>query len=158
NTAQTFTGALTLSNTGNAFTGNGSGLTNLNASNLVGSIFDSSLSPNVALRSAANTFSSDNTFLGSIGIGAINNTGARLLVRSSTGGSGGSTVHADNTSPAGIAGWFTNNSTDGTIVLTQAGSGALIRAYGPGAASPNFVVGNNGSVGINTDSPQGPLD
>jgi len=60
---QTITGATTFSNTSNSFTGAGSGLTSLNASNLSSGILaDARLSSNVPLKSAGNLFSGANTF------------------------------------------------------------------------------------------------
>jgi hypothetical protein len=71
---QVFSGAVTFSNAGNSFTGSGAGLTNLNATNLTGSVpsvsltsvpsgsltgtvADARLSTNVALRAGGNVFS-----------------------------------------------------------------------------------------------------
>ncbi|MBL9001296.1 MAG: hypothetical protein JNK25_09190 [Phycisphaerae bacterium] len=62
-TAQTFTGAKTFTNASNAFTGSGAGLTGLNASGITtGTLSDSRLSSNVALLSAAQTFTGAKTF------------------------------------------------------------------------------------------------
>jgi len=74
NTNQTFTGAMNFSNAGNAFTGsfagNGAALSNLNASSISsGTILDSLLSSNVALKNAANVFTNTNVFNGFVGIG-----------------------------------------------------------------------------------------
>jgi parallel beta-helix repeat protein len=63
NGTQTFTGANTFSNASNSFTGNGSGLTSLNASNVLsGTLNDARLSSNVALKNANNTFTGNNVF------------------------------------------------------------------------------------------------
>jgi len=67
NNAQTFTGAKTLSNAANLFTGTftgpGAGLTGLNASNIAsGTLADPRLSSNVALLNNAQTFSAAKTF------------------------------------------------------------------------------------------------
>jgi len=67
NNAQTFTGAKTLSNAANLFTGTftgpGAGLTGLNASNIAsGTLTDLRLSSNVALLSTAQTFTGAKTF------------------------------------------------------------------------------------------------
>ncbi len=71
NVGQTFTGvnvfsgANLFSNPGNSFSGNGTGLTNLNASNIVsGVLSDLQLSTNVAFRTATQTFLGANTFNG----------------------------------------------------------------------------------------------
>lgn len=59
----TYSNALTLSHASNSFTGNGAGLTNLNAANLAsGIVADARLSTNVALLSGAQTFSGAKTF------------------------------------------------------------------------------------------------
>lgn len=65
--AGTYSGAVTLSNGSNAFTGSGAGLTALSATNLsTGTVADARLSANVALENAANTFSNaGNSFTGS---------------------------------------------------------------------------------------------
>ena len=61
--AGTYSSAVTLNNAGNTFTGNGGGLTALNASQLTtGTLPDGRLSSNVALRSGPQTFTGVNTF------------------------------------------------------------------------------------------------
>ena len=72
NTNQTFTGSnrfagvVTATNVANtiagSFTGNGGGLTNLDATDLTGTLADARLSTNVALRNASQTFSGANNF------------------------------------------------------------------------------------------------
>ena len=57
----------------NSVTGNGSGLTSLNATNLTGTIADSRLSANVALRSTANTFTGNQTVNGEHRINGVLN-------------------------------------------------------------------------------------
>lgn len=59
----TYSGAVTLNNAANAMSGNGSGLTSLNAANISGgTLADARLSSNVALRNATQTFTGVNTF------------------------------------------------------------------------------------------------
>ena len=53
-----------------AFTGSGTGLTSLNAVNLIGSVPDARLSANVALLNASQTFSGQNTFSGAMSLGS----------------------------------------------------------------------------------------
>lgn len=66
------------------FSGNGAGLTDLNASQLTSGVLpDARLSGNVIRGNAANTFSQNQTMSGSLGIGTV--PGARLDVLSSTG-------------------------------------------------------------------------
>jgi len=64
--SQTFSGAKAFTNPANSFSGNGSGLTGLNASSLSsGTLADARLSGNVALLNGSNTFSNPgNTFAG----------------------------------------------------------------------------------------------
>lgn len=60
---QTWTGANTLNNAGNAFTGSGAGLTGLNASNIAsGTLDDARLSSNIGLLAGAQTFTGAKTF------------------------------------------------------------------------------------------------
>jgi hypothetical protein len=83
NGTQTFTGANTFSNAGNSFTGNGSGLTSLNASNITsGALPDARLSSNVALYNANGTFTGNNGFTGmtSYGSAALPVIGAQNLL------------------------------------------------------------------------------
>ena len=67
----TYNGAVTLNNAGNSFTGNGSGLTSLNAGSLSsGTVADARLSANIARLNAYQTFTGQNNFNGgSVGIG-----------------------------------------------------------------------------------------
>ncbi|NUQ68309.1 MAG: hypothetical protein HUU18_08535 [Phycisphaerales bacterium] len=63
NITQTFTGATTFSNASNSFTGNGAGLTSLNASSILsGTLADARLSSNVANLAAAQTFTGVKNF------------------------------------------------------------------------------------------------
>lgn len=63
NGTNVFSGATTLSNAGNAFTGSGAGLTGLNAANLAsGTLADGRLSANVPLKNGANAFTAVNSF------------------------------------------------------------------------------------------------
>jgi hypothetical protein len=63
NAGQSFTGANTFSNASNSFTGSGSGLTSLNASNISsGTLSDARLSSNVALLNANQTFTGNDIF------------------------------------------------------------------------------------------------
>jgi hypothetical protein len=69
NATQTFTGANTFSNASNSFSGDGSNLTSLNASNVSsGTLSDARLSSNVALLngSGPQTFTGNNKFTGTV--------------------------------------------------------------------------------------------
>ncbi len=81
NTNQTFTGSnnftgvVILTNTANAIAGNGSGLTNLNASKIsAGTIPDARLSANVALLNTNQTFTGSNKFTGVVTLANTANT------------------------------------------------------------------------------------
>ena len=63
-------GSVTLSGT---FSGNGGGLTNLSATNLLGTLADAHLSSNVALLNATNAFTGTNRFAGVLIATNINN-------------------------------------------------------------------------------------
>lgn len=70
----TYGNPITLNNAGNSFSGSGSGLTGLNASQLTsGTVSDLRLSPNVALLNGLQTFTGGNTFAGNPGSFVINN-------------------------------------------------------------------------------------
>ena len=63
----TFTGNNTFSSASNSFTGNGSGLSSLNGSNVSsGTVADARLSSNVALLNANQSFTGNNTFTGTV--------------------------------------------------------------------------------------------
>jgi len=65
NLAGTYSGAVTLNNAGNSFTGNGANLTALNAGNLTtGTVADARLSANVALLNGNQTFTGLSIFSG----------------------------------------------------------------------------------------------
>ena len=76
NTNQNFTGANSFGNAGNqftgSFTGDGSGLTALNASSISGTIPDAQLSANVAKLNPNQTFTGTNIFTNAVGIGTNN--------------------------------------------------------------------------------------
>jgi len=80
----TFTGVNSFTNAGNSFTGNGSGLTSLNASNISsGTLNDARLSSNVALLNRANqNFTGNNNFAGMVtaGSAALPVIGAQNLI------------------------------------------------------------------------------
>ena len=64
---QTFVGVNTFNHAANSFTGNGAGLTSLNASSLAsGTVSDARLSGNVALLNVSQTFFADKSFSGNI--------------------------------------------------------------------------------------------
>ncbi len=109
-----YTAALSLTNVGNNYFGNGSNLTGLNASNIgSGTIADARLSPNVDLLDTVQTFTARKTF--NVGSGTplvINDTSAGgfgLEVNNL----GGSSIIVSNNA-AGLVGYGLNVDVDGT--------------------------------------------
>jgi len=84
---------------------------------------------------------------GSVGIGTVTPGNNRLKVMNSAGsGTSTATVWAENTSTSnGIAGHFKTTGTDATLVITNDGSGDLLRAFSSGG-DLEFAVRNNGNV------------
>lgn len=100
-------------NLGGTFSGNGSALTNLNASRISsGTVPDARLSGNVALLSANQTFGGTNVFTAAVGINT-NTPGATLDVNGSFRVGSGTTIF--NNLQAGLA----QMSTDSTTVKTN---------------------------------------
>jgi len=80
-----------------------------------------------------------------VGIGTTSPTG-RLQVESFGQGVAGATVRSINTAAgSGIAIYGTTQGSDATMVLTQTGSGSIIRGFN-GGGSPAFEVRNSGRV------------
>ncbi len=139
-----YTSPVNLNNPANSFTGNGGGLSNLNASALVsGTVADNRLSPNVALLNASQVFTGSNVFRSSA-------AGGRLLV-------GDPMIGAIDTNR------FTGMAFQYEPFF---GEGALLSSYDDGFSSLGFytknngqpvtkrmVIDPNGNVGIGTFSP-----
>ena len=68
NVAGTYANVLTLNNAANSFSGNGAGLTGLNAANLTGTVPDARLSANVALLAGSQTFIGAKSFSSPVSI------------------------------------------------------------------------------------------
>ena len=101
---------------GSSFTGNGSGLTGLNASSLTsGTVPDARMSANVALRSGGNTFSGDQIVSsGNVGLGTTN-PAQKLTV------AGNALLTGDSNRTVSIA-MQPDNTTAGASLTIQAGS------------------------------------
>ncbi|MEX2218071.1 MAG: hypothetical protein WD749_04860 [Phycisphaerales bacterium] len=131
--AGAYTGPLTLSNAGNAFSGVGSGLTGLDASNIAGgTLADARLSANVALLNAAQTFSAVNTFAAAP---SFTDAGSPFSVMSTTLVTNLNADLLDGLSSTS----FAQRSGAGTATFTN------IPAFNGGAAgsTPPFTVGSN---------------
>jgi hypothetical protein len=111
--------SVTLSGT---FTGNGSGLTNLNTTNLVGTVADAQLSTNVALLNGTNFFTGTNHFAGVVIVTNVNNQ----ITGSFTGNGGGLTnLNTANLVGSGLALFNGNTSAAyAPVVLNTANSNA----------------------------------
>ena len=120
---------------GGAFNGNGSGLTNLNASQLTnGTVADSRLSTNVALLNKSQAFTGNNTFSNTVAISTAGGVGALNISGSITGGFGTplslvqNTNTASNASPAlRVIGY--GNTPYGVLSVSDQGTG-LIAQFG----------------------------
>ncbi len=142
-TAQTFTGALTLSNPANIFSGSGAGLIGLNAGNLaIGTLPDARLSTNVSLLSGTQTFTGAKTFAaatylnGFVGIGTTTPIGSANFVMS------------QNTSAYG--GMYINTSAATGLPFYGYAQNGSIRAfhYIDGADSNKWKLTNNGITAL----------
>jgi hypothetical protein len=90
---------------------------------------------------------------GNIGIGTDEPEGNRLRVISSASGGGGATVNFENQNASGIALRAATNSSDGTMLVIQQGTGYNMRldGYDPDWFVAMIVKGRQ--VGINTNNP-----
>ena len=82
------------------------------------------------------------------GTGALGSSVNGAGVFASSGGAGLNTpaLRANNTNPNGIGIWTTSNSVDATLVVSNAGTGDLIRAFSGISGEPIFAVQNNGTT------------
>ncbi len=131
-TNNVFHGSITAEGT---ITGNGSGLTNLDATNLIGSISDSRLSANVALRNASQIFTGVNTFSNAAGNFSGNLTGN---------GIGLTNLHAGSLA----AGTISDTRLSSNVALRDA-SQAFTGANTFATASGNFSGNGNGLTNLN---------
>ncbi|MFN0278688.1 MAG: tail fiber domain-containing protein [Pyrinomonadaceae bacterium] len=138
-----FTGINSMNNVNNtftgSFTGNGAGLTTLNAANLAsGTVADARLSSNVALRGSNNDFFGQNIFFGRVGIGNI--------IPSYP-------LHIVNSSNLGLR---VQTNIGGGTVASFGGNGEF-QVDSVGVVGGRFIVKENGRVGIGTASPTNTL-
>lgn len=160
NTTQTFTGAITMSNAANAFTGSGAGLTTLNATNLAsGTLADTRLSANVARRDVSNTFAASNTFSAAtvfnanVGIGTAATfpvtvgTTAQTAAQFSGSNTGGTWLNLINTAAGGRT-W--NIISSGPTLGEGAGTFFVRDANAPAV---RMLIDTAGNMGLNTTAP-----
>jgi hypothetical protein len=131
--------------------GDGSAITNLNASNISsGTLSDARLSSNVPLKNAANTFTASQSITGSSGIALTVSGVATQYAASFNGGTAGS---------GNLSGIDVYGSTNGYIVSsfrnTHASGFTAIEVHGANGASSAFVAAHptKAVFGSNTNTP-----
>lgn len=149
NGANVFTGATTLSNAGNLFTGSGAGLTGLNAANLSsGTLADARLSANVALRTSGNTFTGVNSFAnaGNGFTGTFAGNGAQLT------GLDAGNLASGTVADARLPGTLARTSSNNTFSALNTFNGASVfgGTFGVGTSAPhaNFRAQFVGGAGV----------
>lgn len=164
NTNQTITSVNNFNNAGNSFTGNGSGLTSLSATNIsAGTLPDARLSSNVALRNGGNTFNGAQTFNGGfVGIGRSNIIGAEQFgLGANISGYNGMYVRNENANGWPFYGYSTP-SVEGWTFLAPLGAIADdIDAWYLYNSGFQLTVTNRGRMGLNTgfeNNPRATLD
>jgi len=73
-------------------------------------------------------------------------TVAGMYAQRNAGGLDGVAIRADNTNPSGIGIWSTTASNDANLVVSNGGTGDLIRGFCAGCGSPSFSVTNGGTT------------
>jgi hypothetical protein len=147
---QTFSGNNTFSSASNSFTGDGSGLTSLNASNVSsGTLNDGRLSSNVPLKNAANTFTNTNAFQSASATGLqVQNSGAAdtlfTVDTTARGAGGGNLVKIGNST--GTDGNTTVLVVDSATANPSSNLGALNGGLFYNSTTNHINVIENGSV------------
>lgn len=152
---QTFSGNNTFSSASNSFTGDGSGLTNLNAGNVAsGTLNDGRLSSNVALLNrTGQTFSGDNVFAPTAA-----NAGTVIRQTSSATASSGSVLDIQTADTTGHFLQITNAAAnEGNVTLQSVGATRdLTLGSGSGtlkiSAATNTIQHNNSSLTIDLNN------
>jgi len=81
-----------------------------------------------------------------------NDTGHALRLESASAGMTGSALWAENTGTSGVGVWTKASGSDATVVLENAGTGALLKGYGSDAGSDEFRIDNDGSLQVRPDT------
>jgi len=145
--SNTFSGVVTANNAANQFSGNGAGLTGLNAGNLASGVVPSArLGTNVAFLSSNQTFTGANSFLGAVGIGTTA-PGTTLEVNGGVRARGGPPGGFGNNNN-GYA--FSGNDGDNDSGMFSSADGQL-EFYSN--AGERMRISNLGRVGIGTTTP-----
>jgi len=135
--------AVTLNNAGNSFSGNGSGLTGLNASQLAGTVPDAQLAANVARTNQVWLLNGNSGTAGANFLGTTDNQPLELRVNSLR------ALRIDpnsSGSPNIVAGGAYNFVSPSSIGSTIAGGGSTNR-FGVGQSSTNSIGGSFGFIG-----------
>lgn len=164
NTNQTFTGAMNFSNAGNAFTGaftgNGSALTSLNANSISsGTILDSLLSSNVALKNAANVFTSNNIFNGTVAVGGagILNAFTKFQVNGTAAANTWTGMYVNGSDAASWPFYgFATAGVSRAFFEYNGATGAL--NYANTFGDTRFTIASNGFIGVGSPAPTHQLD
>ncbi|HLP86217.1 MAG TPA: hypothetical protein VK157_17830 [Phycisphaerales bacterium] len=145
---QNFTGVNNFNNASNIFTGNGAGLTGINAANItVGALPDARLSSNVALRSGGNTFNGPQTFSGGfVGVGRSTTVGAEQFgLGASNAGYNGMYIRNENAAGTPFYGYSTPTWTMWTYL-----DGSTWKVYSNG---DRLALTNTGNLGLGINNP-----
>ena len=155
--------------TASGFSGDGSGLTGIGASNLTGNLPDSSLSANVARRDEANIFSGDqrinngslNVPNGQISVGGALLVGGSVTANSLSGNGGGLTgIAAGNISGTLGAAQIPNldaaKIASGTLADARLSANVALRSGGNTFTGNQIITGGN--LGIGTVNPATTLE
>ncbi len=129
-----------------------------------GSILDADIAANAAIDPAKiagtaavttqkNTFTAIQRFAYNTAMGDVVDPGThKLYVESPLQGPNGSTVYVENTGAAGIGMVVVASSTDNTVLLSQEGSGNVLRCDSwTGGWHPVFTVKNDGGIKVQHD-------
>lgn len=148
NSNQTITSENVFNNINNVFTGNGAGLTGINAANIsTGALPDARLSSNVALRNGGNTFNGAQTFSGGfVGVGRNFTIGAEQFgLGANTIGYNGMYIRNENAAGTPFYGYSTPTWSMWTYL-----DGSTWKVYNNG---DRLALTSNGNLGLGINNP-----